>query len=104
MKIVINADRGGFCLGKTAYEMLLRLNNKFALDNPPNEAAVRFNDYCMNIPRTDPDLITVVEILGAEAGGDSASLKVVVIPDNIEWQINEHAGVEWVAEKHRTWY
>jgi hypothetical protein len=28
---------------------------------------------------------------------------VVEIPDGIEWSIQEYDGLEWVAEKHRTW-
>lgn len=53
--------------------------------------------------RADPDLVAVVEELGKEADGAYASLSVVEIPDNVEWQIEEYDGIEWVAEKHRTW-
>jgi hypothetical protein len=28
---------------------------------------------------------------------------VVEIPDGVEWEIAEYDGLEWVAEKHRTW-
>lgn len=55
------------------------------------------------IPRDDPDLVAVVEELGAKADGFCAELKVVEIPDGVEWQIEEYDGKEWVAEKHRTW-
>jgi len=30
-------------------------------------------------------------------------LKIVDIPDGVEWEIEEYDGMEWVAEKHRTW-
>jgi len=30
--------------------------------------------------------------------------KVVEIPDDIEFVIEEYDGIEWVAEKHRVWY
>ena len=56
-----------------------------------------------DIERTDPDLIAVVEKLGEEADGSCAELKVVEIPDNIEWTIEEYDGQEWVAEVHETW-
>ena len=53
--------------------------------------------------RADPLLVEVVEVLGEEANGAHARLKVVEIPDDIEWTIQEYDGLEWVAEKHRTW-
>jgi hypothetical protein len=45
----------------------------------------------------------VVLELGEAANGRCAELKVVEIPDDVEWQIEEYDGLEWVAEKHRTW-
>lgn len=53
--------------------------------------------------RTDPDLIAVVEMLGDEASGECANLKVVEIPDGVEWEIGEYDGLEEVREAHRTW-
>ena len=32
-----------------------------------------------------------------------SDLKIIEIPDDVEYTIKEHAGREWVAEKHRTW-
>ena len=31
-------------------------------------------------------------------------LKVVEIPDGVDWEIEEYDGEEWVSEKHRVWY
>lgn len=56
-----------------------------------------------NIPRDDLDLIAVVEELGEKANGDHAELKIVEIPDDVDWIIEEYDGNEWVAEKHRIW-
>lgn len=56
-----------------------------------------------DIDRSDPDLVSVVETLGDRANGKYAKLKVVGIPDGVEWEIEEYDGVEWVSEKHRTW-
>jgi len=53
--------------------------------------------------RCHPDLINIVEKLGDAANGASAKLKIVKIPDDVEWTIEEYDGLEWVAEKHRTW-
>lgn len=57
-----------------------------------------------NIPRDDPVLVQTVMQLGAKADGAQAKLKVVEIPDDVEWHIEEHDGNEHVAENHRTWY
>lgn len=56
-----------------------------------------------DIERNNQYLVRVVEELGDEANGRFAELKVVDIPDEVEWQIDEYDGLEWVAEKHRTW-
>jgi hypothetical protein len=48
-------------------------------------------------------LVQVVEELGSAADGWASSLKVIEIPDNVEWKVEEYDGMEWVAEVHRTW-
>jgi hypothetical protein len=53
--------------------------------------------------RTDPLLIQVVEELGVGANGNHACLKIIDIPDDIEYTIEEYDGKEWIAEVHRTW-
>lgn len=53
--------------------------------------------------RDDPRLVQVVEELGDEANGIFANLKIVKIPDDIQWEIEENDGNEWVSESHRTW-
>ena len=55
------------------------------------------------VDRADPILIRVVEELGEEADGKCAALKVVEIPDDVEYTIAEYDGWEHVAEAHRTW-
>jgi hypothetical protein len=35
--------------------------------------------------------------------GSFSELKIVNIPDDVEFQIEEYDGNEWVAEKHRVW-
>lgn len=59
--------------------------------------------YCRDIARDDKNLIKVVKELKKQANGKCAALKVVKIPDGVEYQIEEYDGLEWVSEKHRTW-
>lgn len=56
-----------------------------------------------DVPRDDPYLAKVVDELGAKANGKYADLKVVNVPADVEWEIAEYDGNEWVAEKHRIW-
>ena len=60
------------------------------------------DDYDTNI-RTHPDLIEVVSILKDDANGTCAELKIVDIPDNVKFTIEEYDGSEHIAEVHRTW-
>ena len=59
--------------------------------------------YSRDIARNDANLVSVVLELGEAANGSHARLKIVEIPDDVEWQIENYNGLEWVAEKHRTW-
>lgn len=53
--------------------------------------------------RSDLLLVEAVEKLGTAANGECAKLRVVEIPDGVEWEIDEYDGNEHIAEKHRTW-
>ena len=68
-----------------------------------NEAYSKQTFHDRDIARDDHILIQVVEELGEKANDRYAELKIVEIPDDVEWQIDEYDGAEWVAEKHRTW-
>ena len=56
-----------------------------------------------DIDRTDEDLIKVVENLKEKANTMCSELKIIDIPDDVDWEIEEYDGMEWVSEKHRTW-
>lgn len=60
-------------------------------------------EICSSNNRTDPILIDVIIELGHEADGDYASLKIVDVPDDIEWYIDDYDGRESINEKHRSW-
>lgn len=53
--------------------------------------------------RADPILIHVVETLGDKANGSHANIKIVEIPDGIQWEIGEYDGIEHIDEVHQTW-
>ena len=90
MKIVINACHGGFSLSEKALEIYRK-----EVNDP--EA------YEWDIPRDHPVLIRLVQELRDEVNTGFSELKIVEIPDGIEWTICEYDGLEWVAEAHRTW-
>lgn len=95
MKIVINACFGGFGLSDLACEELSKRKgyeiNKYDFED----------DFDL---RTDKDLIEVVESLKEEANDTFANLKIIEIPDDVNWTIEEYDGKERVEEIHRVWY
>jgi hypothetical protein len=48
-------------------------------------------------------LVRVVEELKEDANGHAAALKVVTIPDDVNWVITKTEGGEQVSEVHRIW-
>jgi hypothetical protein len=57
-----------------------------------------------DIERNDPILVAVVEELGCKAAsGDFASLKIVEIPDDVQWELDDYDGQECIHEIHRSW-
>jgi hypothetical protein len=116
VKVVINGCYGGFGVSPEAEKAyaekkgietvprddkyLAKFHDKPFLSN--KETGEWIEDTIEN-NRSDPALVAVVEELGEVADGFCAALCVVDIPDDVEWQIEDYDGIEWVAEKHRTW-
>lgn len=85
MKVVINRCFGGFSISEAAAREL-GVSSVYA------------------VSRTDPRLISLIESKGTDyCSGSCARLKVVEIPDDIEWEINDYDGKEAIEEVHRTW-
>lgn len=59
--------------------------------------------YEGDIARDDPALVQAVEELGTAANGFCAELRVVEIPADVQWEIDEYDGNEHIAETHRSW-
>lgn len=93
-QIVINTRHGGFGLSNEAWELYQEFCQE--ADTVPCE-------YDSEIPRNCQRLLAVVKQLGERASGPYARLKIVTIPDDVQWEIHEYDGMEWVAEAHRTW-
>ena len=95
-KVVINRCYGGFSISLAAKTMYMDLTK----DHPKPR-----NFYCnSDIARDDPHLIAVIEEMGTQAAsGQYSKLKIITIPDDVQWTVQEYDGVEWIAEKHRTW-
>lgn len=54
-------------------------------------------------PRDHHKLVECIETLGEKSFGECAKLKIVEVPDGIEWEVNEYDGMEVVEERHRSW-
>lgn len=90
-KILINRRHGGFTLTHKVLDIY-------------NSRTGRNIEYSWDLKRDDPVLIEIVEELGLEAcQGWASRLKIVDVPPDVDWYIEEYDGMEWVAEKHRTW-
>lgn len=91
-KVVINTCWGGFNLSEAAIAMYAERKGI-----PSDEV------FPWEIKRDDTDLVAVVEALGGSMGRGS-QLRVVEIPADVRWLVEEYDGWEHVAEAHRTWH
>ena len=117
MKVVINSCFGGFGLSDAAFEEFLnrkgvaweKQEDKHGLGMQHYEAGhVGDNDHYISSfemlnDRADADLVAVVEQFGKEADTKYSALKIVEIPDDVEWTLHEYDGLEHIAEAHRIW-
>lgn len=90
-RVVINNCYGGFGLSDAAVERYKELTG------------ITDNLFYYEVARDDPYLVKIVREMGEAANGRWANLKIVEIPADIEWWVQEYDGIEWVAEAHRTW-
>ena len=116
-KIVINTCWGGFGLSDAAIKRYAELKGLNLVQKIEDIGHMNYTTlYYLNevddknyftdhsIDRDDPFLVQLVEEMGNESNGGFSDLKVVEIPDDVEWEIDEYDGREHVAEKHRVWY
>ena len=95
MQVVINLS-GNFSISSKAIEFICKkIKNK--------EDKKQIGPYSFDNDRSNELLVEAVKKLKNKANGMNADLKIVEIPDDVEWSIFGCSGREWVAEKHRTW-
>lgn len=113
MKVIINRCYGGFSVSEKALKEFLRVK-QIKIEKPihydsgrimgyRDELGTNWTLYTLEDYRTDFDLIRIVEEMGTEANGDLASLKIVEIPNDVEWEIEDYDGIEAIHEVHRVW-
>jgi hypothetical protein len=97
MQVVINVQEfGNFSISKKAIEYIKKkIKNK--------EDKNSLGCYSFDNDRANPLLIDAVKKLKKEANGIYSDLKIVEIPDDVEWQIFAVNGEEIIREKHRFW-
>ncbi len=77
----------------------LSMEERQAYNKQYSEQTIYFRD----IPRNDPALVQLVEENAELYSGRCAELRIVEIPDNVDYVVEEYDGKEWIAETHRTW-
>jgi len=96
-EIVINRCWGGYSLSQEAKEWLLKQDALM-----PSYIDLIYSSGSWRA-RSDKHLVQCIKELGERADGEHASLEIVSIPDDVDWQIVEYDGWEHIAERHRTW-
>src|SRR5690349_20789844 len=98
MKVVINVCFGGFSVSRAAVEALRKTKCEHISHEDKPELAKYGSDlngaydHDRGDARACPYLIEVVESMGPRADGSCSKLRVVEIPDGIEWEIDEYDG------------
>jgi hypothetical protein len=107
IKIVINTNWGGFNISSKAYSFIAKRKGwVHSCDNDGSdywnaEGLESLTAHTLN--RDDIDLVDAVTELGDAANTNHSELKVVEIPKDVSWIIQDYDGIEWIAEHHRTW-
>jgi hypothetical protein len=85
LEIIVNTCYGGFSLSEEAKR---QYTDKTKSDR----------DSWYDVPRDDPDLVSIVKALGASANGEHSLLGITRIPGQYArfYSIGEYDGQEWV--------
>lgn len=91
-KVVISTCYGGFGLSEAA------ISRAVELGHIATDTYKQFDD-----DQSNPILVQVVEELGDAANTRFSELKVIEIPGDVKWVVEEYDGLEHIAEAHRIW-
>lgn len=124
MKVVINKCFGGFSISLEAARFMAERGNeqaiaevaeydsKLADPNKQHDLEKKYGVKCFGYghtgnhggyERNNIDLVSAVEALGDKASGELAELRIVEIPDGVEYEIDDYDGIESIHEQHRSW-
>ena len=109
MQIVINKCHGGFWVSEAVFDYLMEIKGWEIGKHIDEHKGAFFGDHSFlgrdsDIKlRSNPDLIEAVEVLGEAASGSFAQVTIVEVPDDVEVEITEHGGIEWIQEVCRKW-
>ena len=121
MKIALNKCYGGFGLSDAVHEKLIELGvphyktwndipkkktEPYVVDSGKDDKL--FGKYYSNFrdddKRNHPLLIQAIENIGINKASSSlAEIRIVEIPDGIDYEIDDYDGVETIHETHRSW-
>jgi hypothetical protein len=112
--VVINTCHGGFELSRDAeIAWLQRTGTPYSLvSRDDRHSNQRWGPHILvnnrhwssrDIARNDLVLVSLVQELNKDSWGPHAKLKIVRVPADVDWIIEDYDGNEWVAESHKTW-
>ena len=119
MKIAVNKCFGGFDLSDKVCEKLIELgiphfksceemgkdyNGLYVVDSDYPSLEKYYTNLSDKENRTNPLLIQAIEEVGEkESSGRFGEIRIIEIPDNIEYEIDDYDGIESIHECHRSW-
>lgn len=116
--IAINTNIGGFGISLQALQYMGNLGsehakacleNLYSEDKLTIEDLIQHNDFVGysrdygEFNREDPLLIQTIQDLGIKSFSAYSKLKIVEIPDDVEYYIEDNDGYECIHEEHRIW-
>jgi len=106
-KVAINCDYGSFDLSDEAYSFIAKKKGwQHGCDQYDHNYWIDDCDVTLcasDLDRNDPVLIQCIETLGESVNGIYSEIKIVEVPSDVNWYVDDYDGLEWIAERHRTW-